>query len=401
MTQAKIQTAKEVCFLAEESTFGELPGTMQPFIIEADSFEGDQSRTQIEDLDSSPLLMDEKTRVDGFFEGSAKLKAKLRPYATQIISSVPTDTPALFTALKCVFGGLHCGAGGTISAGTTSQITASSVSGVRVGEVVGISGSSDNQLAVVETLPGAGVVTYWPNVASAVTSGNLVKGYNAFTNETATTTFSLQHAYPDSADEQEEYRGCMGKVKITSAANSIVMAEFDVMPATGQRGALGLSTSVQSNVLTSGGFAFNNALLYVQTSATTTRTNYCVEEFNFEFDPGMEFTPCASGVEGKDGVQRVKGRGLAKLMLKIKADADEFTAWSARTVRRVLFGIPKGSGTTKRWIYIYMPRVVLARAPKPVKAGGRLLYDLEFHTQINTSAAADSIGGASVVVGAL
>ncbi len=401
MTQTKIQTAKEVLFAAKEGTFGALPGTMKPLIIEADSYEGDQSKDALEDLDSSARLMDEQVRVDGFFNGSAKFKAKLKPFATQIISSVPTDQPALMDILECSLGGMHCGVGGTISAGTASQVTLSSVTGMRVGEVFGISGGGDNQLAVVETLPGSGVVTFWPSVGTAVTTGNAVKGYNAFSSETATSTFSLQHAYPDSADEQEEFRGCYAKVKLNSAPNSIVTLDIDVMPATGQRGALGLSTSVQTNPLVSGGVVFNNAVLYVQTAATTTRTNYCVEEFGFEFDPQIEFTPCGSAVDGKDGVMRVKGRGLAKLMLKIRADSDEFTAWTARTVRRVLLGLPRGSGTTKRWVYVYMPRAVLARAPKPTKSGGRLLYELEFHSQINNAAAADSIGGASVVLGAL
>ena len=58
MTQTNIQTAKEVCFAAKESTFGALP-TMKPLIIEADSWDGEQDREQLEDNDSSPLLLDE------------------------------------------------------------------------------------------------------------------------------------------------------------------------------------------------------------------------------------------------------------------------------------------------------------------------------------------------------
>lgn len=400
MTQTNIQTAKEVCFAAKESTFGTLP-TMKPLIIEADSWDGEQDREQLEDNDSSPLLLDEQLRVDGVFTGSAKFKAKLKPYASQITSTAPVTQPALFDVLECVMGGMQVGDGSAISAGTTSQVTVSSDTGFAIGQVVGISGSSNNQLAVVETKPGANVVTYWPNVGVAVTSGTLVNGYNAFVTETNTKSFSLQHAHPDSSSEQQEFRGCTGKFKLSLGAGSLAMCEFDANAATGQQGSLSLSTSVQSNPLATGGHAVKNALLYIQTSATTTRVNYCVEDFAFEYDPALEFTPCLTSEENKDGVMRVKGRGVAKLMLKIKADNAEITAWSARTVRRVLFAIPNGSGTTKRWIYVYMPKAVLAKSPKQSKAGGRLLYELEFHTQINSAAAANSIAGTSLVVGAL
>lgn len=400
MTQTNIQSAKEVAFAAKESTFGVLP-TMKPLIIEADSWDGEQNKTPLDDLDSSPLLLDEQVKVDGLFEGSAKFKAKFKPYDSQVTSTAPVTQPAAFDLLECTLGGMQVGAGSAISAGTTSQVTVAADTGFEVGQVVGISGSSDCQLAVVETKPGANVVTFWPNLGSAVTSGTLVNGYNAFVTETNAKSFSVQHAYPDSSNEQLEYRGCHGKMKLSTESGSIAMMEWDVTPATGQQGALGLSTAVQTNPLAAGGHAIKNALLYIQTSATTTRTNYCTEEFALEFDPGLEFTPCITGTEGKDGIMRVKGRGLAKLMLKIKADSAEPTAWAARTVRRVLFGIPSGSGTSKRWVFVYLPKAVLARNPKPSKAGGRLLYELEFHTQIDNAKSANTIAGSSLVIGAL
>lgn len=400
MTQTNIQTAKEVAFAAKESTFATLP-TMKPLIIEADSWDGEQGKAPIEDMDSSSLLLDEQLKIDGLFEGSAKFKAKLKPYASQITSTAPVTQPAVFDLLECTLGGMQVGAGSAISAGTTSQVTVSSDAGFEVGQVVGISGSSDNQLAVVETKPGANVVTFWPSLGGAVTSGTLVNGYNAFVTETDVKSFSLQHAYPDSSNEQQEFRGCHGKVKLSTESGSIAMMEWDVTPATGQQVALSLSTSVQTNPLALGGHPIKNSVLYVQTSATTTRVSYCAEEFALEFDPGLEFTPCLTGTEGKDGIMRVKGRGIVKLMLKIKADSDEMTAWSARTVRRVLFGLPNGSGTTKRWVFVYMPKAVLAKSPKQSKAGGRLLYELEFHAQIDNSKTANTIAGSPLVIGAL
>lgn len=141
MTQTNVQTAKEVCFAAKESTFGVLP-TMKPLIIEADSWEGEQNRTPLEDMDASPLLLDEQLRVDGIFEGAAKFKTKLKPYASQITSTAPATQPALFDLLECAMGGMQVGAGSAITAGTTSQVTVSSDTGFAVGQVVGISGSS-------------------------------------------------------------------------------------------------------------------------------------------------------------------------------------------------------------------------------------------------------------------
>lgn len=392
MAQVNIQTAKQVAFAGKESTFGVLP-TMKALIIEADSHEGDQTKEALEDMDASALNQDQKNFVDGLFAGSAKFKTKIRPFATQITSAAPVTQPAAMDLLEVTLGGMQVGAGSAISAGTTSQVTVAAETGFAVGQVFGISGSSDNQLAVVETKPGAGVITFWPSLGAAVTTGNAVNSYAAFVTETNEKSVSYQHAYPDSSNEQEEYRGCHGKVKITTDINSLLMAEFDLMPATGQKGALSISTALQSNVLTTGGFAVKDAVLYIQPAATTTRVSLNVHDVSLEFDPGMTFTQSHTGTEGKDGVMRVKGRGMAKLTIKIKADSAKNTEWSARTDQRILYGIPQGSGTTKRWAGLYAPKAVLARQPKPVKEGGRLLYELEYIFKIDTAGASNSLQG--------
>lgn len=141
MTQTKIQTEKEVTFAAKESTFATLP-TMKPLIIEAGSWDGEQGKAPLEDMDSSPLLLDEQLKIDGLFEGAAKFKAKLKPYASQITSTAPVTQPAVFDLLECTLGGMQVGAGSAISAGTTSQVTVAADTGFEVGQVVGISGSS-------------------------------------------------------------------------------------------------------------------------------------------------------------------------------------------------------------------------------------------------------------------
>jgi hypothetical protein len=397
MTQANIQTAKQVAFAAKETTFATLP-TMKALIIEADSHDGDQNNEPLEDMDASALNMDQKNFVDGLFAGSAKFKTKVRPFATQITGAAPATQPAAMDVLEVVLGGMQVGAGSAISAGTTSQVTVAADTGFAIGQVVGISGASDNQLAVVETKPGANVVTFWPNVAAPVTSGTLVNGYSAFVTETNEKSLSYQHAYPDSANEQEEYRGCYGKMKLVTDLNALLMAEFDLMPATGQKGALSLSTAVQTNVLTTGGFAVKDAVLLIQPTATTTRVSLNVHDVALEFDPGMVFTPSHTGTQGKDGTMRIKGRGTAKLTIKIKADSARNAEWSARTDQRILYGIPSGSGTTKRWAGFYAPKAVLAREPKPVKEGGRLLYELEYIFKIDTAAAANSLQGAPVQI---
>lgn len=397
MTQTNIATARDITLAAKESTFGVLP-TMKPLIIEADSYEGEQNKAPLDDLDSSPQLLDERNKVDGLFEGSAKFKAKLKPFATQGTSTPPVTQPALVDVLECILGGVAIGAGSAISAGTTSSVTVASAAGFTAGQLIGISGSSDCQIAVVESIS-TNDLNIWPALGTAVTSGNAVNGYNCFVTGSNTKSFSLQHAYPDSSSEQQEFRGCMGKVKFNTELGALVSADFEAMPATGQQGSLSVSTAVQTNPLSTGGHAVKNAILYIQTSATTTRTNYCAESFSLEYDPGIVFTPCITGTEGKDGVFRTSGRGTVKLMLKIKADAAEITTWAARTARRVLFSVPTGSGTSKRHVAFYMPKAVLARSPKQSKEGGRLLYELEFVGQIDNSQSENSLLASPLIVG--
>lgn len=401
MSQVNVQTAKEVTFLAKETTFETLPGTMKPLIIEADSWEADQNKTPLEDLDASPLLLDTLDRVDGVFEGSAKWKCKLKPYATQIQSSAPATQPAIFDALECIMGGMQIGAGTLISNGTTSDVTVGSDAGFEVGQVVGISGSGDCQIAVVTAKPGANVIEFWPDLGSAVTTGNLMNGYNAFATETNSKSFSVQHAYPDSADAQQEFRGCMGKMTLSTNINELVMVDFEAMPSDGQDGALSLSTAVQTNPLASGGHAVKNAIVLVQTAATTTRTHYCVEEMALEYDPGMEFFPCHGTPQGRGGVVRVAGRGKATLAMTIRFDQAQDTAWEARTEYRVLYSVPKGASTSKRHVGFYAPKAVLNRKPTREKSGGRYVMKLTFDLQIDNTATADTIAGSPFVVFAL
>jgi hypothetical protein len=401
MAQVNVQTAKEVTFLAKETTFETLPGSMKPLIIEADSWEADQNKTPLDDLDASPLLLDTLDKVDGVFEGSAKWKAKLKPFATQIQGSAPATQPALFDAMECIMGGMHVGAGSNITAGNVDDITVGSTAGVAVGQVIGISGSSDCQIAVVTALPGAGVVEFWPDIGSAVTSGNMMNGYNGFVTETNSKTFSVQHAYPDSADAQQEFRGCMGKMTLSTNINELVMIDFEAMPSDGQDGALALSTAVQSNPLAAGGHAVKNAVVLVQSAATTTRVHYCVEEMSLQFDPGMEFFPCHRTPQGRGGVVRVAGRGKSTLAMTIRFDQAQDSAWEARTEYRVLYSVPKGSGTSKRHVGFYAPKAVLARKPTREKSGGRYIMKLAFDLQIDNTATADTIAGSPFVTFAL
>jgi len=174
MAQVNIQTAKQVAFAAKESTFGTLP-TMKDLIIESDSHDGDIGKEPLNDEDASARLLDQKNFVDGLFAGSAKFKTKIRPFATQITGAAPGTQPAAMDLMEVVMGGMQVGAGSAISAGTTSQVTVASEAGFAIGQVFGISGSADNQLAVVETKPGAGVMTFWPSLGGAVSSEHLLR----------------------------------------------------------------------------------------------------------------------------------------------------------------------------------------------------------------------------------
>lgn len=400
MTQANVRDFAEVTLLAKESTFGTLP-TMKPLIIESGSYDDDQSNTALEDMDSSALGLDTKDVIDGVWEGSGKFGAKLKPYATQITSTTPATQPALFDFLECVLGGMAVGAGSAISAGTVDSVTVGDDTGYTVGQVFGISGGGDVQVAVLEAKPGSDVLEFWPEVAVAVTSGTAVNGYNAFFTATNEKTFSVQHAKKDSSSAQREHRGCIGKAKLITNLNEVFKIEGEFTSADGQDGALSISTAVQSNPLASGGHAIKNATVLLQPAATTTRTHYCVESFAVEIDPGMEFTPCHGTAQGKGGAMRVKGRGLVKIMMTVRFDRDKDAEFIARTAERLLYSVPKGTGTSKRQVGVYAPKIKLVRKPKQKKEGGRFLYDLEYVAQIDTTAAEDSLAGSTIVVFAL
>ena len=379
---------------AQESTFETLP-TMEPLIIESGTFDPTFEPEMLEDMDGSARLMDEQNPIESLFKGGAKFGVKFRPHSAQITAAAPGGTtPGHLQLLEMIMGGMKVGAGSTITAGTTSSVTVTSAAGFTIGQVFGISGNGTVVPAVITNIA-VNVISFWPALPVAVTTGTALNGYFPFATETNGKSGSFQHSWND-VNEQYEFRGCIGKFGMKTELGKLMMLDIELIASSGQRGALGLTPAVQTQTMGLGGFAIKSAVCLLQAPATTTRTNVDFEDIAFEYDPGVEHLPSHAGTNGRRGVQRMKGRSPAKIKITVPYANAWITAYRARTEMRLLYAVPSGSGTAQRFGGAYCPKVIIAAEPVPKNRGGERVLELSLLTKIDNTAAADSIAGAPI-----
>ncbi len=405
MAQENVPVASEVAFVAHETTFASAtPPTMSPCIIEQDSFDNGLTQEELENKDSSARMHDYQDPVLGLkSEGSTlKFACGVRPHASQITAAAPGTIPYLHLLWHAMLGGQQLGAGSALAAGPVdgTTVTVLSAAGFAIGQVIAIqnTGAGTVEVAVITNIVGA-VLSLYPTLSATATAGFALNSFHNFLTETNSKSLIFQHARPiNGSTRQIQGSGCIGKFSLKTERGKLVMSEFDLMVTNWSRGSLGLSSAVQTNPMASARWAVKDAVLYLQPAATATRVSYCAEQFELTVDPGMERTPCHDGTEGFGSVMRVGTRGAVKFKLRVRADEDQFTRWTARTELRLMYAIPQGSGTAKRWFVVYANKVVIVGMPKAVKEGGRLVYELELIAKIDNTAAADSAAGAPVSI---
>ena len=81
------------------------------------------------------------------------------------------------------------------------------------------------------------------------------------------------------------------------------------------------------------------------------------------------------------------GQRLACVIkLKIRADVDWMTNWSAQSLYQFFYAIPSGSGTSRQFLAFHAPRCQIVGKPVRTKLSeNRVGYELTLHPQIDNS----------------
>jgi hypothetical protein len=86
------------------------------------------------------------------------------------------------------------------------------------------------------------------------------------------------------------------------------------------------------------------------------------------------------------GVMRTGQRLACVIKVKIRADNDWITNWSAQSLYQFFYSATSGSGTSRQHLAFNAPRCQIVGNPMRVKLSeNRVGYELTLHPQIDTS----------------
>jgi len=394
MTQANFRNDDAVSNFGVESSFG-VAATTSRLTVEAGSFVPRLEQAEVEVLDESPELYDDKVPLLGLKDGGCDFTAPLRMLAALLSSS--TFTPAAFHELmRAAFGGMSPASGASVG-GTTAASPGSATAVV----LVSASNFSEGQWILIPTANGlepariasiaTNTLTLNPGL-SATPSANAAVSHcvTFFPDPGSVLSGTFEHAIAGSASEQYRLRGCVvDKLALKIAQNEILKADVSLKAADWDQGTLSLSTAVASDG-TGGPIAKGDgALFLLQAQGTATPTHYALEEFGVEFNLGLDHLPDLGGTkQGKSGAMRVGVRQSAVITATFAADSARISEWSGRTALQCGLHVPKGSGSSRQWAGVHMPLARIIGNPVRGKSqNGRTRYTVKIRPQIDTSLA--------------
>jgi hypothetical protein len=396
MAQVNLRAADAATFVGVEGTYGTAP-TVARLTPVSGTINIVPQQDELEVNDESVFLHDYRQPARGLksTNSTAELQCNIKRLAA-LLTTGTLAAPALYRHLvRALLGGMSPAEGGSVGAtldaspGTTTALEVLSAANLAVGQWILVPTANGREPGRIASISGT-TVTLNPGLSTAPTaSGEIAHCVTTYLNQDNSLSITLQHAKAGSADEQYEMRGCTGDLEITVNRAELASLTARLRAAVWRQGALSLSVAAGADATGNAYASTQDAVFLLQAQATATRVNYDVEECTFRVDTGMAHVPSLSGVvEGTAGVFRVGARQAVEATVTIRMDAAQRTAWDAQTQLQLWLQIPGGSGATRQWLSVGMPRCILVGNPQPVASSdGRVRYTLTLRGQMDTAGA--------------
>lgn len=389
MAQTNLRSIDAVTFLGVESSYATLPSMSRATPI-ADSVEMTLERDELENDSESIYLYDKQTTVQGFKRASVRFGY----YAKALSSRLTTSTlsvPILYNVLRALLGGMSPASGANVGAvaaspaGTATAVDLVSATNINAGEfITGITGGVTEIGRVLSK--SSNTLTMMPGFSGVLTSASAVGScITLFPDESNTLTFAMQHGKVGYSSEQMQVLGLTGGFQIRITNGQLIRLDFDCTGADWSDGALSLTTTAGTDSMGAPFLAANQRVL-LQAAATAAPTQFVLEEATIEINGGMTHIPAHGGTNGFVGAMRTGQRLAATIRVKIRADVDWMTNWSAQSLYQFFYAATSGSGTSRQHFAFHAPRCQIVGKPARTKlADGRVGYELTLHPQIDTS----------------
>jgi hypothetical protein len=375
--------------VALESSFGSIPATTYNIIALTDSFDASSVMPkELENLDESTYLFDNKTTVFGMVEGNLKFEANLKLPRTILSASAGRPTTGQSETLKAFFGSRTEAAGAFIVAtGTTSTavVTVGSGSNWTAGQWLLVGSGSGNIPRKVTAVSGD-TLSLYPNLPNTATSGALAGNSTTYVPaQDNSLSLSVLHTLA-STGMQWQYQGCaVNELQFDISRNALVKMTVNAMVGSGSALISGSQavTVVNDQSEHTSPIAVNNVICWLQPTTTTTATHYPFISAQLKLNNGMKYIEELGGLEGKSGCLRTGNRDFVNMTLKIVMDVTQQSQWNAQTDLFCSIAVPKGTGTGRQWMVFELPTCNIVGQPKWSSEGGQSVLTLELKGKID------------------
>lgn len=400
MAQSNIRSGDAATYVGVEGTYGTLPTVRRLTPIAGTVVPGPQ-QADLDVMDESIYLHDRKTTARGLTDGSTIPFELYARRLSSLLTSSTLDAPAQYRDVtRALLGGQSPAQGGNVGAvldtpaGTTTSLTVVSAANLAVGQWILVPTANGREPARISGISGV-TVSLNPGTSTAPTDGGTIAHcITQYLTDSNALSLSVQHAKAGSADEQYQFVGCTGDMTITATRNELVRIACALRAAYWTRGALSISAAVGGDTVGAPFSPLNDGVFLLQPTATATRTNYNIEEISVAANTGMtHILSLVGGVGGTLGVMRVAERNAVTMQVTIPMDPDQITNWSNQTALQAWLQIPAGSGASRQWLIVGLPKCFVLGVPQPVASSdGRVRYQITLAAQIpDTSGATELI----------
>lgn len=391
MSQTNLRSADAVTYMGEEAVaFGTLAASMQRCTPIADSVECSLMQDELENDAESIHLYDKQTTVQGLKSGTFKCGYYAKALSGRLTSSTLT-VPVLYNVLRCLVGGMSPASGATVGAvaaspaGTATAVDVVSAANINEGEFITGIVSGVTEIGRVRS-KATNTLTMIPGFSAVLTSASAVGScITLYPDESNTKTLSVQRGLVGYASEQYQLLGCTGGFSLRIANGQLLRFDLDLVAADWSQGALSLTTTAGTDSM-GAPFLCGNQKVLLQAAATGAPTQFNIDDVTIEINGGMTHIPAHGGTQGKVGVMRTGQRLACVIKVKIRADVDWQTNWSAQSLYQFFYSATSGSGTSRQHLAFNAPRCQIVGNPVRTKLSeNRVGYELTLHPQIDTS----------------
>ena len=385
MAQQDIVNLTGAMYVGVESTYGTTPSMTRIFPRAGGSLTLSQTVLGVDTLQEKLVKRDKSVR--GYKSGTGTFTCDAWLDSTRLTSAGSASTTWLGTLLKAALGGESAAAGSTVTAGSSSSsIVAASGHGARfpVGQVF-LCDVGDVPEVVISKAVSTDTITPLFNLSGSPTNGqDIINCHNYYLTDTNTQSLTLQHALAQDSSHQWTLNGAVvSGLSIDLARDGRMSYAFNFQGSTWTGpSSQSISTAAATNALT-GPIPNRDAVCLLQTLSTTTRTHVPFHSLSLNIELGNSIVQELGGsVQGAVGAMR-SGAPTVTAQLTMRSDLAQWTGWDSDEDLVLVYAVPSGTGSTKRWtgFVLYCNR---EDRPAVGSEGNRVMTTLALRGRHNT-----------------